>query len=133
MALPDYSQGGFYNPKSSYPGLNGSINPRTMGQGTAMPNMYQNWATDNTEAQQGEWQHRLSELGLGGLGPRDKAAQNLYSQAKAGYAAAQTKNIELMWPEYLDTLDIGRLVAGQSYDQQGIKGPRKYRWGQRGV
>lgn len=132
MALPDYSKGGFYNPQSSYTGVMGSINPRTLGGPSTIP-LYQPWATDNAEGRQGEWQHRLTELGLGGLGPRDRAAQQLYNQAQAGYAAAQTQNMELFWPEYLDTLDLGRLVAGQSHQAQGIKSPKKYRWGMRGV
>lgn len=131
MALPDYSKGGFYNPKSTYTGVMGAVNPRILGGG-GIP-LYQPWATDDASHRQGEWQHRLSELGLGGLGPRDAAAQKLYSQAQAGYEAAQTQNMELFWPEYLDTLDLGRMVASQSYGQQGIKGPRKYRWGMRGV
>lgn len=132
MALPDYSQGGFYNPRKTYTGVMGSVNPRTLGSEGGIP-LYQPWATDNSEARQGEWQHRLTELGLGGMGPRDLAAQKLYSQAQAGYNAAQTQNMELFFPEYLDTLDLGRIVANQSYDAQGIRGQKKYRWGQRGV
>lgn len=132
MPLPDYSQGGFYNPKKTYTGVMGAVNPKSLGAGGPIP-LYQAWGTDDASHRQGEWQNRLSELGLGGLGPRDKAAQNLYGQAQSGYEAAQTQNMELFWPEYLDQLDIGRIVAGQSYDAQGIGKQRKYRWGQRGV
>ena len=128
MALPDYSQGaGFYNPKRPYPGQFGNLNVQTQ-----MPGLYQTWGTE--ENPQGVWQQRLAQIGYGGLGARAKTAQGLYGAAQAGYKGAQTSNYELMFPEYLDTVDLNRIVNNLSFEEQGLNPQRyqdRYRWGMR--
>ena len=129
MALPDYSRGsGFYNPGASYQGTFGNMNVQKQ-----IPGLYQTWGTE--ENPQGVWQQRLAKLGLGGTGARAKTAQGMYGESQAGYKAAQTTNYELMYPEYLDTVEVDRILGNMSYNQQGLNPGQfqdRYRWGQRG-
>lgn len=128
MALPDYSRGaGFYDPAKSYPGTFGNLNVEKQ-----MPGLYQTWGTE--ENPQGVWQQRLAKLGYGGLGARAKTAQGLYGASQAGFKGAQTTNYELMYPEYLDTVELDRIVGNLSFDEQGLNPQQfqgRYRWGQR--
>lgn len=130
MALPDYSgKSPFYDPAYSYPGSFGTLN---VEQST--PGLYQTWGTDVNP--QGVFLSRLTKLGLGGLGTRARTAQSMYGQTQQGYKAALANNFELMYPEYLDTLNINDIMDRQSFEQQGLDpgrfGQGPYRWAQRG-
>jgi len=130
MALPDYSRGsGFYDPQSTYAGSRGTLNVEQQ-----IPGLYQSWGTDTNP--QGVWEKMLAKRGLGGLGSRAQTARGMYNQSQAGYRGAMANNFELMYPEYLDTVNLDKILASQSFEQQGLDSGRfgqgKYRWGQRG-
>lgn len=130
MALPNYSgASGFYDPANTYPGSFGTLNVENQ-----IPGLYQTWGTDVNP--QGVFNARLGKMGLGGLGTRARTAQSMYGQSQQGYKAALTNNFELMYPEYLDSINIEDILDRQSFDQQGLDpqrfGQGPYRWAQRG-
>ena len=129
MALPNYSQSGFYDPQKDYrTSVAGSFQfPR----GGLAQNIY-----GTSEAPQAAWMNNLQRLGLSGLGARARTAQGLYGQAQIGYEQAKMNdNVELMFPEFLEQTDVGRMIDNMSFENQGLDpqrfGQRKYRWSQR--
>ncbi len=124
MALPDYSNGGFYDPSNPYKGR----------QNAQMPSaMYNYYGTE--EDPQAAYNTRLTQAGLGGFGGRAKVAQSLYPKVAQGYGQAKlNKNFELFFPEYLDTVNMDRIMGSMSHEQQGLDDKRyqgRYRWGMR--
>jgi hypothetical protein len=138
MTLPDYSPtSGFYNPRKTYTGYLQPEYPvhNIADPGGMNPTLYRNYATG--PGQQAEYERRLTEMGITGQGSKAKAARQLYGQAQSGYEQAKLRsNYNLFFPEYLDQVELDRIISSQSYDAQGLNpgrfGQRKYRWGMRG-
>ena len=126
MALPDYSNGGFYDPSNPY---KGSAN----FQIPAGSPLYNAYGTDQDA--RSVYNTRLTQLGLGGLGGRARTAQALFPKFQEGYGQAKlNKNFELFFPEYLDQVNIQRIMGGLSHEAQGLDDGRyssRYRWGMR--
>lgn len=126
MALPDYSNGGFYDPGKSYAGANNFQLP------TGSP-LYNNYGTDQDP--QAVYNTKLTQMGLGGMGSQARTAQSLYKKFQEGYGQAKlNKNFELFFPEYLDTVNIDRVMGSMSHEAQGLNDGRynqRYRWGMR--
>ena len=125
MALPDYSKGsGFYDPSNPYRGQNNA---------PMIPAFYNIYGTD--EDPQAAYNTRLNAMGLGGLGGRARTAQALFPKFQQGYGMAKmNKNFELFFPEYLDQVNIQRIMGGLSHEAQGLDDGRynaRYRWGMR--
>lgn len=124
MALPDYSTNGFYDPTNPYTGVNTAKLP------SGMANYY---GTDVDP--RAAFETRLTQAGLGGTGSRARAAQGLFPRVQQGYGQAKmNKNFELFFPEYLDTLNMGRMMGSMSHDAQGLNDSQysgRYRWGMR--
>lgn len=124
MALPDYSNGGFYDPSNPYRGQNNA---------KMIPAFYNAYGTD--EDPQAVYNTRLTQMGLGGMGSRARTAQSLYKKFQEGYGQAKlNKNFELFFPEYLDTVNIDRVMGSMSHEAQGLDDGRynqRYRWGMR--
>lgn len=125
MALPDYSNGGFYDPSNPYRGANNAQLPG--GQ------MYNAYGTDTDP--QAAYNTKLTQMGLGGMGSQARTAQSLYKKFQEGYGQAKlNKNFELFFPEYLDTVNIDRVMGSMSHEAQGLDDGRynqRYRWGMR--
>lgn len=127
MALPDYSKGsGFYDPGNSYNGTNN-------GQLLSGSPLYNNYGTDIDP--QAAYNTKLTQMGLGGMGTRARTAQSLYKKFQEGYGQAKlNKNFELFFPEYLDTVNINKVMGSMSHEAQGLDDNRyagRYRWGMR--
>lgn len=129
MALPNYSSGGFYDPKKSYQtSVGGNFR---MPQGGLAQNIY-----GTSEAPQAAYMNRLQQLGLAGTGARARTAQGLYGESQIGYQQAlMNNNMEMFYPEFLDQTDVGGVLDKMSFESQGLDpqrfGQRKYRWGMR--
>lgn len=127
MALPDYSRGsGFYNPGATYrtpaQGSMGSI------EGTGLYPIY-----GTEEDPRSVFNKKLAKLGLMGTDQRSQAAQGLFEESQKGYGMAKLSNMELMYPEYLDQVNLQKTIRSLSFEDQGIRSePRGYRWGMRG-
>lgn len=124
MALPDYSNGGFYDPSNPYKG----------GNNAQMPGgMYNYYGTEQDP--QAVYNTKLTQMGLGGMGSQARTAQSLYKKFQEGYGQAKlNKNFELFFPEYLDTVNIDRVMGSMSHENQGLDDNRynaRYRWGMR--
>lgn len=124
--LPDYSQGGFYDPSHTYKGMTPGGGPLP-GQ-NSLP--YQIWGTN--ENPQSAFYAKAVSLGYGGTGSRAQAFQGLYGQFQKGYGAAKGKsNFELYFPEYLDQARVNDIFNNMSYEQQGLNPTQyqgRYRW-----
>lgn len=124
MALPDYSNGGFYDPSNSYRG----------SQNAKLPQSFVNAYGTDTDPQ-AVYNTKLTQMGLGGMGSQARTAQSLYKKFQEGYGQAKlNKNFELFFPEYLDTVNIDRVVDSMSHEAQGLDDGRynqRYRWGMR--
>jgi hypothetical protein len=126
MALPDYSGGnGFYDPTNPYIGQNNA--PLPAGG-------YNYYGTELDP--QAVYNTKLTQMGMGGLGGRARTAQALFPKFQQGYGQAKlNKNFELFFPEYLDQVNIGRVMGSLSQEAQGLEPGRyqgRYRWGMRG-
>lgn len=126
MALPDYSNGGFYDPSNPY---RGSANFQVP---TGSP-MYNSYGTEQDA--RSVYNTKLNQMGYGGFGGKARTAQALFPKVQEGYGMAKlNKNFELWFPEYLDTVNINKVMGSMSHEAQGLDDNRyagRYRWGMR--
>lgn len=109
----------FFDPNCNYktPGQPYAQTPLP-GAGQPGQNAFNIWASDKDP--EGYYYSQVASKGLGGLDARSKAAQGLYGQYARGYQAAKTKNMELMFPDYMNMQDIESQIRLMSDEQLGI-------------
>jgi hypothetical protein len=109
----------FFDPNCNYktPGQPYAQTPLP-GAGQPGQNPFNLWASDQDP--EGYYYSQVASRGFGGLDARSKAAQGLYGQYARGYQAAKTKNMELMFPDYMNTQDIESQIRLMSDEQLGI-------------
>lgn len=129
MALPDYSPGGFYDPKKTYRG--GTVAGFTFPQGGLAQQIY-----GTEESPEAAYQNALQRFGLSGIGSRARRASSLFGESQLGFQQAlMNDDVNMFYPEFLDQTNVGDVFNQQSFEGQGLNpgrfGQRKYRWGQR--
>ncbi len=87
------------------------------------------------DAPTGTFQRWLSGNNAGGFGRRDQLAQSLYSRTRSGYEAAAATNPNLLYKDYLPTVDLNAIWSSLTPDQRGER-PNQFtgrtRWQSRG-
>lgn len=91
--------------------------------------------TQEPDAQGGTFQRWLQNNNAGGFGRRDQLAQSLYSRTLSGYQAAAATNPDLLYRDYLPTVDLNSIWGSLTPDQRG-ENPSQFtgrtRWLSRG-
>lgn len=78
----------------------------------------------------GEYERFLTDNGFGGFTNRDQWGRSMYNRASSGYQAAQLSNPDLIFRDYLDTLNgaMDSAWASLTPEQRGIQTPGQTRW-----